>query len=118
MARADRKARRAKRKERRANRKARRERRKEVRAERKEQRLEGGTFFERLGSGITGVVGAIEGVKNFNEGIGDPLNMDAGYLVVEDPEFEKTSFDMDTIKKYWWVGAAALALFFFRKRLM
>lgn len=111
MARADRKARRAKRK-------ARRARRKEMRMERKEKRLVGGTFFERLGSGITGVVGAIEGVKNTNEGLGNPLGFDAGYVITEDTGPEKTSFDMETIKKYWWVGAAALALFFFRKRLM
>lgn len=86
--------------------------------ERKEQRLEGGTFFERLGSGISGVVGSIEGVRNFNEGLGDPLNMDAGYLITEDTTSEKTGFDMELIKKYWWVGALALGLFFFRKRLM
>lgn len=118
MARADRKARRERRKDRRRKRRERRARRKELRMERKEQRVEGGTFIERLGAGFSGVVEGIEGVRNINEGYGDPLSLDAGYNVIPIDGKEKTGFDMDIIKKYWWVGAAVLAIFFFRKRLM
>lgn len=118
MARADRKARRERRKERRRARRERRKTRKDLRIESKKRRADAGGIIGQIATGITGVVGAIEGVRNTNEGLGDPLGIDAGYKIVEDPEFEKTGFDMETIKKYWWVGAAVLVLFFFRKRLM
>lgn len=112
-------ARRERRKARREKRRARRARRKEMRMERKEKRLEGGTFFERLGTGIKGVVGEIGEMKMINEGFGDPMGVDQGYIVTEqDTAAKKTGFDMETIKQYWWVGAIAIALFFFRKRLM
>ncbi len=115
---ARRQARRQKRKDRRAKRKERRERRKEMRMERKEKRLEGGTFFERLGTGIKGVVGEIGEMKMINEGFGDPLGVDQGYIITEQETAEKKGFDMEMVKQYWWVGAIALALFFFRKRLI
>lgn len=110
MARAERKARRKKRKER-------RKRRKEIRMERKEKRLQGGTLIERLGQGISGVVEGIAKVRDINEGYVDPSVIDAGYNIVEAEPPSKTGFDMDKIKEYWWVGAIALALFFFRKRI-
>lgn len=86
--------------------------------ERKEKRLEGGSFFERLGQSVGGVVEKISNVRDMNEQAGDPFSLDRGYQVVPDQAGQETQgINMEeAIKKYWWVGLILAALFFFQRR--